>query len=108
MFPEHRPLTILIQTGSGNFEVLLESEKDPENSKVIMTGIIQIPYENLKLAINEDLMEQMKVKITQEEFYKNLENIGYQLKDDFVNVKELSFNETGSYNSNQLVILNGP
>ncbi|XP_065212309.1 fatty acid synthase-like [Planococcus citri] len=91
---KHRSLTILIQTGSGNFEVLLESEKDPENFKVVMTGIIQIPFDNLKLAINEDLMQQMKVKISQDEFYKNLENIGYQLKDEFVNVKELSFNET--------------
>lgn len=88
----------MIQKGSGNFEVLLENEKDSDNSKVIMTGIIQTPYEKLTQTVNEDLMPQMKIKVSQQEFYKNLKNVGYQLEDEFVNVKELSFNETGSYN----------
>lgn len=94
-FTEHRSLTILIQTGSGNFEVLLQKKKNMDHSKVIMTGTIQIPYDNPKITINEDQVQEMKVKITQEEFYKNLQNIGFQLNDDFVNVKGLAFNETG-------------
>ncbi|XP_065222314.1 fatty acid synthase-like [Planococcus citri] len=106
---KHRALTILIQTGSGNFEVLLENEKDPDNCKVVMTGIIQTPYEKPKLKIN-DITQKMKVKINQREFYKNLENIGYQLEDEFVNVKELSINETDwlgkiTWNGNWVIFL---
>lgn len=61
-----------------------------------MTGIIQVPFETLKIDITDEQAQNIKVKISRDDFYKNLENLGYQLADNFKDIQELSLTETGT------------
>lgn len=84
----------MIQHGSGNFEILLNNEKKLENIKPIMNGTIKVPYENTKILI-DNTERKIKFEISDEEFYKNLENLGYRLQGEFINVEGVAFSETG-------------
>ena len=88
---------IMIHQGSGNFEVLLDNEKDPDNPKVLMTGIIKVPFENVDIKFDEDHQIQAKNKLNKEQFYEKLKKVGYKLEDEFVTLQHLSFNDTGDF-----------
>lgn len=85
----------MIQHGSGNFEVLLENGKDPDHPKTIMTGVIQVPYDKVEITVDQNHMQKMKVRLTGDEFYKKLENVGYRLEEGFRLVQEVEHNDTG-------------
>lgn len=97
IFLESRNLMIMIHKGSGNFEVLLDNEKDPDNPKVLMSGIIRVPFENVEIKFDEDQKIQAKNKLNKEEFYEKLKKVGYKLEDEFITLQQLSFNDTGNF-----------
>lgn len=85
----------MIQHGTGSFEVLLENEKNPDNPKVIMTGLIYVPYEKVNITVDESKTQKNAFRISGEDFYKKLEMVGYYLEEGFRLIQELECNNTG-------------
>ncbi len=84
----------MIHHGSGNFEVLLEN-KNVDNPKVLMTGVIRVPFDNVKVKEDDEEEQRAKIRISGDEFYEQLKNAGYELENNFCNVREISSNDLG-------------
>lgn len=93
----------MLNRGSGNFEVLLENRKNPDNPKVLMTGVIQVLYENSKTDIDEDAVNKEEFT-SGKNFYTKLRSIGYELENVFNIIEELSFNNKGTFFMNILIL----
>ncbi|KAK7602868.1 hypothetical protein V9T40_006842 [Parthenolecanium corni] len=92
-----RLLTVMVNQGSGSFEVLLEKNTEHDNPKLLLTGTIYVPFENLNIEnATEKKENRTSIRISGDEFYKMLNEIGYELEDDFNNVEEVSMNDKGS------------
>lgn len=86
----------MVNHGSGSFEVLLEKSTEHDNPKLLVTGTIYVPFDNLSIE-NQTKEKENCVQISGDEFYKLLSEIGYELEDDFNNVQEVSMNDKGKF-----------
>lgn len=87
----------MIGHGTGDFEILLENLKDPENPKLIVTGTVQYVFEKYKEVTIDTSRKQTMHRISGQAFYQHLQQIGFELKDHFMNIKELTFSDTGLF-----------
>lgn len=86
----------MVNHGSGSFEVLLEKYSEQDEPKLLITGTIYVPFDNLAIE-NATKEKENCVRISGDEFYKMLSEIGYDLEDDFNNVQEVSLNDKGKF-----------
>lgn len=76
--------------------MLLEKNTEHDNPKLLLTGTIYVPFENLNIEnATEKKENRTSIRISGDEFYKMLNEIGYELEDDFNNVEEVSMNDKG-------------
>lgn len=89
---------MMVQHGSGDFEVLLENESNVDEVNVIISGRITVPYGDLPTTVMDaKLFQDEKVRINGAEFYETFRAVGYQLTDCFTQIQELSGSNTGKF-----------
>lgn len=81
---------------SGNFEVLLENEKNPNKIVLIMNGNISTLEYDFKLNKDTNSFFGHKFTFSHKQIYNAFEEVGYQIDEYFALLQEIFFGETGN------------
>ena len=87
---------VMLQYGSGNFQVTLQDEEDSHDFQIILTGRIDLMKDQVKTQLRG--MREENGRIALEFHFNNIfERAGYQLKDDFDLVDKIKRHSTGTF-----------
>ncbi len=89
----------MIQPGTGDFELLLENEKNEDQVEVLLSGRVTVYRDDQHIGqpMQPDTqpLKVLKHTLNKDQFYNTFRNVGYQLDDCFAPLNTISFDGTG-------------
>ena len=84
--------SVMIQYGSGNFQVMLQDSEHSKNIQVILSGRIYLDSENITNHLPESTGRGGRL-IGKNQFYNILERCGYSLGEEFSLIEDIQCHE---------------